>query len=91
MANLHRPRSRASARHSSVAWLLCLAVRDGGKTVPRSKLEAAAWGLSDPVTPNALDVALHRIRRQTRAIASRQNIVNVRSLGYALREDDAAE
>ena len=66
-------------------------VRKGGDTVPRSKLEAAAWGLSEAVTPNALDVAVHRIRRKLQAIGSRQKIVNVRSLGYALREDDVAE
>lgn len=66
-------------------------VRKRGDTVPRSKLEAAAWGLSEAVTPNALDVALHRIRRKLRAIGSRQKIVNVRSLGYALREDEGAE
>ena len=66
-------------------------VRKGGDTVPRSKLEAAAWGLSEAVTPNALDVAVHRIRRKLQAIGSRQKIVNVRSLGYALRDDDVAE
>lgn len=59
--------------------------------VRRSALEAAAWGLSDAVTPNALDVALHRIRRKLLAIGSHQRIVNVRGLGYALREDDTTE
>lgn len=59
--------------------------------VRRSALEAAAWGLSDAVTPNALDVALHRLRRKLLAIGSRQRIVNIRGLGYALREDAPAE
>lgn len=58
--------------------------------VRRSALEAAAWGLSEAVTPNALDVALHRIRRKLLAIGSRLRIVNVRGLGYALREDELA-
>jgi len=35
-------------------------IRAGGATVRRSALEAAAWGLGEAVTPNALDVALHR-------------------------------
>lgn len=65
-------------------------VHKGGDTVPRLKLEAAAWGLSEAVTPNALDVALHRIRRKLLAVGSRQKIVNVRNMGYALREDDVA-
>jgi DNA-binding response OmpR family regulator len=61
------------------------------EVVRRGALEAAGWGLSEAVTPNALDVALHRIRRKLIAIGSCQRIVNVRGLGYALREDDAAE
>ncbi|MFQ3786479.1 response regulator transcription factor [Halomonas sp. A29] len=61
------------------------------EVVRRSALEAAAWGLSEAVTPNALDVALHRLRRKLLAIGSRQRIVNVRGLGYALRQADAAE
>jgi DNA-binding response OmpR family regulator len=59
--------------------------------VRRRALEAAGWGLSEAVTPNALDVALHRIRRKLRAIGSRQRIVNVRGLGYALRDSSGAE
>jgi DNA-binding response OmpR family regulator len=76
---------------ASEMQIMLLLARKGGNTVRRSSLEAAAWGLSEPVTPNALDVALHRIRRKLGAIGSRQKIVNVRSLGYALREDDVAE
>lgn len=76
---------------ASEMQIMLLLVRKGGDTVPRSKLEAAAWGLSDAVTPNALAVALHRIRRKLGAIGSRQKIINVRGLGYALRENDLAE
>ncbi len=76
---------------ASEMQIMLLLAQKGGDTVRRSKLEAAAWGLSDAVTPNALDVALHRIRRKLMAIGSRQKIVNVRSLGYALREDGADE
>lgn len=62
-----------------------------GQVVRRAALESAAWGLSDAVTPNALDVALHRLRRKLRAIGSQQTIVNIRTLGYALREPTLAE
>lgn len=61
------------------------------EVVRRNALEAAAWGLSEAVTPNALDVALHRIRRKLLVIGSQQRIVNVRGLGYELREDDSAQ
>ena len=69
------------------------ALRVSQTTVARriAALEAAAWGLSEAVTPNALDVALHRIRRKLLVMGSRQQIVNVRGRGYALREDDVAE
>lgn len=65
--------------------MLCL-VRSGGQTVRRAALEAAAWGLSEAVTPNALDVALHRLRRKLQAVGSALQIANVRGHGYALRE-----
>jgi len=71
--------------------IMLLLVHGQQEVVRRSALEAAAWGLSDAVTPNALDVALHRIRRKLAAIGSRQRIVNVRGLGYALRESDEAQ
>jgi DNA-binding response OmpR family regulator len=71
--------------------IMLLLLRKHEEVVRRNALEAAAWGLSEAVTPNALDVALHRLRRKLLAIGSRQRIVNVRSLGYALREDDSAQ
>ena len=76
---------------ASEMQIMLLLARKGGDTVRRSTLEAAAWGLSEAVTPNALDVALHRIRRKLGVIGSRQKIVNVRGIGYALREDELAE
>ncbi|MBL0917762.1 MAG: response regulator transcription factor [Hydrogenophaga sp.] len=71
--------------------IMLLLVRRHGETVRRSALEAAGWGMSEAVTPNALDVALHRLRRKLQAIGSRQRIVNVRGFGYALREEGPDE
>lgn len=71
--------------------MMLLLMENGGATVRRSALEAAAWGLGEAVTPNALDVALHRLRRKLQAVGSRLRIINARSLGYALREDTADE
>jgi DNA-binding response OmpR family regulator len=59
--------------------------RAGGAMVRRSALEAAAWGIGEAVTPNALDVAIHRIKRKLAAINSTLQIVNARGYGYALR------
>jgi DNA-binding response OmpR family regulator len=71
--------------------IMLLLLHKHQEVVRRSALEAAAWGLSEAVTPNALDVALHRIRRKLLAIGSRQRIINARGLGYALREDHVAQ
>jgi DNA-binding response OmpR family regulator len=57
-----------------------------GQTVRRTALELAAWGLAEAVTPNALDVALHRLRRKLLAIGSRVHITNNRGHGFALIE-----
>ncbi|PZP30723.1 MAG: DNA-binding response regulator [Roseateles depolymerans] len=66
--------------------IMLLLVEKAGDTVRRSALEAASWGLGKAVTPNALDVALHRLRRKLQAIGSTQRIINARNLGYAVRE-----
>jgi DNA-binding response OmpR family regulator len=71
--------------------IMLLLVRAGGDTVRRSALEAAAWGLLEAVTPNAFDVALHRLRRKMLSIGSHQRILTLRSLGYALRGGQALE
>jgi DNA-binding response OmpR family regulator len=76
---------------SAEMQIMLVLVRSQKDVVRRGALEAAAWGLGEAVTPNALDVALHRIRRKLVAIGSRQRIVNVRGLGYALRDGHAAE
>lgn len=71
--------------------IMLLLIRRYSDVVSHSALEAAGWGLNDSVTPNALDVALHRIRRKLLAIGSCQRIVNVRGIGYALQTTAPAE
>lgn len=64
--------------------IMLLLVRAEGRTARRAALELAGWGLSDAVTPNALDVVVHRLRRKLVAIESRLQLINVRGHGYAL-------
>lgn len=70
--------------------LIVSLVRADGQTVKRHGLEQAAWGLSNAVTPNALDVAMHRLRKKLAAIGSDLVLVNTRGHGFALRSDDVA-
>jgi DNA-binding response OmpR family regulator len=65
--------------------IMVVLIRAGGTTVRRSTLEVAAWGLGEAVTPNALDVAMHRLKKKLAAINSTLQIVNARGYGYALR------
>lgn len=71
--------------------IMLLLVRKQGQVVRRSALESAAWGLGEAVTPNALDVALHRLRRKLSILGSGQQIVNMRGLGYALAHKEVAQ
>lgn len=71
--------------------IMLLLIRKKGDVVRHQALEAAGWGLSEAVTPNALDVVVHRLRKKLVLIGSRQKIVNIRNLGYALRETITTE
>jgi len=78
-----------SLASAEMQLMLKLVLADG-QTVRRTVLELAAWGLGDAVTPNALDVALHRLRRKLEAIDAKVVIANVRGLGYAIRKEPDA-
>lgn len=71
--------------------LMLTLVRAAGSPVRRTALEAAAWGHSEAVTPNALDVAIHRLRRKLIGVDAPVVIRNVRALGYALAVIDGIE
>jgi DNA-binding response OmpR family regulator len=66
--------------------LMLTLVRAEGKVVRRAALESAAWGLTEPVTPNALDVAVHRLRRKLEVLGSTVRLVNTKAVGYALEQ-----
>jgi DNA-binding response OmpR family regulator len=76
---------------SAEMQIMLLLLRKHGEVVRRGALESGGWGLGEAVTPGALDVALHRIRQKLLVIGSRQRIINVRGLGYVLREAGKAE
>ncbi|QUX93816.1 DNA-binding response regulator [Marinomonas sp. A3A] len=71
--------------------ILHILMQSSGTTVNRNKLEQGAWGLTQAVTPNALDVALHRIRRKLFNVGSQLIISNVRGLGYAMSKQNHQE
>lgn len=76
---------KSVALASTELQIMLSLVRAKGETVRRATIENAAWGIADEVTPNALDVALHRIRKKLHGIDAALEIINVRGHGYALR------
>ncbi len=70
---------------SAEMQIMLVLVRGGGQTFRRTTLESAAWGIGEPVTPNALDVALHRLRRKLQGIGCPLHIMNIRAHGFALQ------
>jgi DNA-binding response OmpR family regulator len=68
--------------------MLCLA-KAAGATVRHSALEHAAWGLGEAVTPNALEVTLHRLRKKLTAISATTRLANIRGAGFALQPSAA--
>ncbi|CAM2192516.1 response regulator transcription factor [Paraburkholderia sp. A1RI_3L] len=63
----------------------CL-IEAGGRTVRHAALEHAAWGLGEAVTPNALEVTVHRLRKKLAAINATVRLVNLRGTGFTLQE-----
>ncbi|WP_176079815.1 response regulator transcription factor [Paraburkholderia tropica] len=62
-------------------------IQADGRTVRHSILEHAAWGFGDAVTPNALEVTVHRLRKKLIEIGAKTHLMNVRGAGFMLRED----
>ncbi|PWC18821.1 response regulator transcription factor [Brenneria corticis] len=56
-----------------------------GQIVRHAALEHAAWGVADAVTPNALEVAVYRLRKKMDGAGIMAKIVNIRGVGFALR------
>lgn len=82
-ARLSHGRSSVNLAPSELQLMLAL-VRAEGQVVRRGALEAAAWGLTEPVTPNALDVAIHRLRRKLELVGGPVGLVNTKGVGYSL-------
>lgn len=75
---------KLSSSELQIMWCL---VRQAGRFVHRHALQAAAWGMSDAPTPDALALALQRLRTHLLTIGSGLRIVDIQDHGHALRDD----
>lgn len=64
--------------------LLELLLRRAGKTVPRAAIDDALYDAEQDVTPNAIDAAASRLRRQLQQAGSAAKVHAVRGVGYFL-------
>jgi DNA-binding response OmpR family regulator len=60
-------------------------IKAAGQTVRHSALEHAAWGLGEAVTPNALEVTVHRLRKKLVAVGATTRLANIRGTGFVLQ------
>lgn len=71
--------------------LLSLLIRRAGKIVTRRAIEACLYGKAGQTTANAVEVYVHRLRKSLAAVAADVRIRTIRSAGYFIAHDDAAD
>lgn len=73
-----------SAREAAVLEVL---MRRSNHVVPKSILEDQLYGLSSEGSPNAVEVYVHRIRKQLESLETGVEIHTVRGVGYLIKEE----
>jgi two-component system response regulator TctD len=74
-----------SAREMAVLELL---MRRKGGVISKKTLEAQLFGLSGEVGSNAVEVYVHRLRKQLADCGAQVKISTVRGVGYMMTEDE---
>lgn len=69
--------------------LLELFMRRKGRILSRDTIENALYGFDEPPTPNAIEVATHRLRRKLADMGASVAIHTLRGIGYFLDDDGA--
>lgn len=67
--------------------LLTLLLRRQGKVVAKEAIESALYTFDEPVTPNAVEALISRVRRRLADAHADVGIHTLRGLGYLLRGD----
>jgi two-component system, OmpR family, response regulator QseB len=89
--------ARRSARYSGKAMelsrrevdLLELLMRRAGTVVSRAAIEDALYSFNEPVTPNAVEAAMSRLRRKLDEVGASESLHTIRGVGYMLRDTRA--
>ena len=67
--------------------LLELLMRRVGRVVQRGFVEDHLFGLESPVGSNAIEVAIHRLRKHLQALDARAVVHTVKGVGYFITEE----
>jgi DNA-binding response OmpR family regulator len=67
------------------AGLLEALMRRAGAVLTKQALEEAVYDFNEPVTPNAVEVAISRLRRRLEDAGVRDVLHNVRGVGYMMK------
>ena len=70
-----------SARETSLLEML---LRRAGRVVSREAIEQGLYGFDTPTGPNAIEVAMHRLRRRLQEAGASVRVHTVRGVGYML-------
>jgi DNA-binding response OmpR family regulator len=68
--------------------LLELFMRRKGRMLSKDAIEDALYGFDAPPTPNAIEVATHRLRRKLDDLQATATIHTLRGIGYFLEDDE---
>jgi DNA-binding response OmpR family regulator len=68
------------------AAVLEVLLRRSGRVVPKQLIEDQLYGLSDEVSSNAVEVYVHRLRKQLSEAGAGIEIHTIRGVGYLVRE-----
>ena len=74
-----------SKRESDVLELL---LRRKGRVVPKDAIEESLYGFDEEATPNAIEVATHRLRKKLENAGATVRIHTLRGVGYLLEDND---
>lgn len=77
-------RHTLSAREAAILEVL---LRRSNHVVPKNILEDQLYGLSTDGSPNAVEVYVHRLRRQLESLGCGVEIHTIRGVGYLIREE----
>ena len=61
-------------------------LRRSGRVVPKQVIEDQLYGLSDEVNSNAVEVYVHRLRKQLSEAGADVEIHTIRGVGYLIRQ-----